>query len=206
MVEAAALLLKNQISKLIIMRYWPVPNSYSKNIPNKNSPGSFWENRKDRFHCGIDIYAPAESEVISIDNGTVIDTGIFTTPDKISYWNKTKYVLIKNQDGFICKYAELSDITVKTNELVKERQTIGYVGTVLNVDKITEDAPRYILDMKNNNVASMLHFEVYTSKPRKTKKCLGGNWFGSKKPRNLINPTLFLLSTIRNSSHSGNLE
>ena len=75
---------------------------------------------------------------------------------------------------------------------MKEKQTIGYVGTVLNVDKITEDSPRYILDMKNNNISSMLHFEVYISRPKITKKYLGGNWFGDSKPKNLINPTNYL--------------
>ena len=77
MVEAVVLLLKNEISKLIIMRHCPVPNSYSKNIPNKNSPGSFWENRKDRFHCGIDIYASAGSEVVSIDKHNNRKLGVY---------------------------------------------------------------------------------------------------------------------------------
>jgi len=82
------------------MKYWPVPNSYSKKAPIKGDPGSFWEDRGDRRHCGIDIYAPAGSEVISIDDGTVIGMDSFTSKDKISYWNETNYVLIKNQGLF----------------------------------------------------------------------------------------------------------
>ena len=79
MEEVVALLLKNQIINLMIMRYWPVPKSYSKNIPNNNSPGSFWENRGDRHHCGVDIYSPLDSSIIAVENGEVIDVSLFTS-------------------------------------------------------------------------------------------------------------------------------
>ncbi len=171
------------------MKYWPVPNSHSKKIPIKGTPGSFWEDRGDRRHCGIDIYAPAGSEVMSIDDGTVIDIGSFTTTNKIPYWNKTKYVLIKCLDFCIYKYAELQKITVKLNEFVKGGQLIGYVGTVLNFDKITNNSPQYIQEIKKKSIASMLHLEVYNSKPKVTKEYLGGNFFGNKKPENLLNPS-----------------
>lgn len=174
------------------MRYWPVPNSYTRTLPKNNAQGSFWENRKDRYHCGIDIYAPVGSKVISIDDGTVLDFGIFTSPNKVSYWNKTKYVLIKNADDIICKYAELGEITVKIKESIKAGQLIGYIGTVLNIDKITEESPSYIQKIKENNLSSMLHLEIYNSKPRQNKMYLGGNWFGCKKPKNLINPIYYL--------------
>lgn len=97
MEEAAVRLLKNQVNKLIIMKYWPVPDRYSKDISADGSPGSFWENRQDRFHCGIDIYAPAGSDVLSIEDGEVIDIGIFTAPAKVPYWNITKYITIKKK-------------------------------------------------------------------------------------------------------------
>ena len=174
------------------MKYWPVPNSYSKNIPNNNSPGSFWENRYDRFHCGIDIYAPYGSEVLSIDDGTVLDTGIFTSPDLIPYWYETKYVLTENQDGIICKYAELRDTVVKINESVKAGQLIGYIGTVLNIKKITKVSPQYIQEIKKKKTLNMLHFEAYSSMPDKNKKYTGGNWFGSGIPKNLLNPKNYL--------------
>lgn len=174
------------------MRYWPVPNSYSKKIPIKGQPGSFLEDRGDRRHCGIDLYAPTGSEVISIDDGTVIGIGIFTSTDIIPYWNKTKFILIKNKDGFVFKYAELERTTVKRNEFVKGGQLIGYVGTVLNYDKITSKSPQYIQELKKKSISSMLHLEVYSSKPQIRKNYLGGNWFGYKKPNNLLNPNSYL--------------
>jgi len=184
--------LKNQVNKLIFMKYWPVPNSYSNNIPFKGSHGSFWENREDRFHCGIDIYAPVGSNVISVDDGIVLETGIFTTPKVVKYWNETKFILIKNQDGLICKYAELEDVLLKTKDIVKAGQLIGHLGTVLNVEKINFNSPKYIQKIKEKNTLSMLHFELYISKPDKSNKYLGGNWFGTNKPKNLLNPDNYL--------------
>ncbi len=179
------------------MRYWPVPDSYSKNIPTDGSPGSFWENRGDRYHCGVDIYAPEGSEVLSVEDGKVIDVGIFTSPKTIHYWNTTYYMLIQNETGFICKYAELGDVTVNINESVKIGQLIGHIGLVLNSDKINERSPLYIKRIKKNRNESMLHFELYYSLPRGNKKYLSGNWFNSKKPESLIDPTDYLKSTYR---------
>ena len=89
---------------LLIMKYWPVPESYSKIIPTSYSQGSFWEDRGDRRHCGIDIYAPKGSIVLSVEEGKVLETGLFTSPKILYYWNKTYYVLMKNKSGLICKY------------------------------------------------------------------------------------------------------
>lgn len=185
--------LKNQVNKLVVMKYWPVPNSYSKNIPFNGSHGSFWEDRGDRHHCGIDIYAPFGSKVLSIDKGIVLETGIFTTPKAVKYWNETKYILIKNQDGLIFKYAELENILFKTKDIVSAGQVIGYVGTVLNSEKINSNSPKYIQRINEENNLSMLHFEVYSSKPIKSKKYLGGNWFGTNNPKNLLDPSKCLI-------------
>jgi len=181
------------------MKYWPVPNSYSKKIPVKGTPGSFWEDRGDRRHCGIDIYAPKSSNVLLIDNGKVKDIGVFTSSKKIPYWNLTKYIITQDQEGVFYKYAELEDVTVKVDQIIKAGQLIGHVGTVLNLNKITKKSPKYIQEIKKKSIASMLHLEVYNSENKETNKYHGGNWFGSKKPKNLVDPTLFLLSTIRDS-------
>lgn len=177
------------------MRYWPVPDSYSKNVLADGAPGSFWENRGDRYHCGVDIYAPEGSKVLSVEDGKVIDVGIFTSPKTMPYWNTTYYILIQNKTGFICKYAELGDLTVYINKSVKIGQLIGHVGLVLNLDKINEKAPLYIQRLQKNKNESMLHFELYSSPPRLNKNYLGGNWFTSKKPENLLDPTDYLRST-----------
>lgn len=179
------------------MKYWPVPDSYSKNIPTIGTSGSFWQNRGDRYHCGVDIYAPVGSDVISVEDGIAIEIGSFTSPDKTPYWNSTYYIVIKNNTGLICKYAELSDVTVKVNDLIEAGQIIGHVGLVLNKDKITKNSPSYIQKIDKNGNYSMLHFELYKSLPILAAKYLGGNWFGDTKPENLLDPTDYLRSTYR---------
>jgi murein DD-endopeptidase MepM/ murein hydrolase activator NlpD len=192
MEEVAVRLLKNQVNKLIIMKYWPVPDSYSKDIPVDDASGSFWEDRGDGYHCGVDIYAPTGSDVLSIEDGEVIDIGIFTAPDKVPYWNITKYVIIKSRDNLFFNYAELADVIVKINQFVKAGQLIGHIGSVLDFKKINENSPKYIQKIKSENKPSMLHFEVYASKPFEAEDYLGGNWFGRNKPKNLLNPVDYL--------------
>jgi len=174
------------------MKYWPVPDSYSKSIPINSSPGSFWKDRDDRYHCGVDIYAPQIIYIILVEDGKVIDIDIFTSSDKISYWNTTYHVLLKNKTGFVCKYAELRDILVKKGMVVKTGELIGHVGLVLNTDQSSKQSPQYIQRLNNNNKQSMLHFELYISEPNNHKYYSGGNWFGTKKPNNLLDPTNYL--------------
>ena len=174
------------------MKYWPVPKSYSKTIPLDGSPGSFWEDRSDRNHCGIDIYAPMNSDVQSIESGKIIDIGSFTSSDILPYWNDTYYVLILNKTGFICKYAELGQVAVSIGDIVNAGQLTGHIGQTLNADKITKKAPLYIQRLKECGNLSMLHFELFKSPPTQSKYYLGGNWFGNNKPKNLLNPTNYL--------------
>lgn len=183
------------------MKYWPVPHSHSKTIPVAGRQGSFWEDRGDRRHCGIDIYAPAGSDVLSIEDGEIVDTGVFTSPDMVPYWNITSYVMIRNRKGSVCRYAELGDVVVFTGEPVKAGQLIGHVGTVLNPYRITEDSPPYIRKISGQGNHSMLHFELYKSHYTDTIltgtiNYSGGNWFGGEGPENLLDPTDYLLSIL----------
>ncbi|KYK23645.1 hypothetical protein AYK25_06575 [Thermoplasmatales archaeon SM1-50] len=182
------------------MKYWPVPNSYSKNIPINGYPGSFWEDRDDRRHCGIDIYAPEWSDVIAIENGKVINIGLFTSSLWVPYWNTTYYILIKNTTSYICKYAELRDVNVHIDEKVNSGQLIGHVGQVLNSQNITKESPSYIKRLLRKKKLSMLHLELLKVPVINIEEYLGGNWYGSKKPSYLVDPTSYLSSIRRNSS------
>ena len=178
------------------MKNWPVPNSYCNIIPSDGSPGSFWENRFDRYHCGVDIYAPQNSDVVSIDGGKVIDRGVFTSPEKVSYWNVTHDVLIETDSGLVCRYAELGGVTVNIGDKVKAGQLVGHVGLVLDTGKITDSSPEYIRKIKVNGSPSMLHFELWEAQVPDSVSYLGGNWFGGEKPQNLLDPTAYLESTV----------
>jgi len=173
------------------MKYWPVPDGHG-GIPLRGSPGSFWEDRGDRRHCGVDLYAPAGSPVYAVEHGTVIETDVMTSPDILSYWNTTHSVLIRH-GALVAKYGELHDVTVAPGDIVRGGDLVGHVGTVLNPDAITAGAPQYIRRLGSHDDLSMLHFELYRAKPPKHEAYLGGNWFGDSRPGILVDPTGYLM-------------
>jgi murein DD-endopeptidase MepM/ murein hydrolase activator NlpD len=163
-------------------------------IPQKGEAGSFWEDREDRFHCGVDLYAPENTRIISIEGGIVTETGLMTSPDILPYWNPTYYVIIEHEGGLFCKYGELAGFTVKKGDEIGTGNLIGYVGMVLYSEKIDAYCPPYIQRLKNKN-PSMLHFELWKDNPITThRNYLGGNWFSEEKPENLVDPTRYLES------------
>ena len=174
------------------MRYWPVPDSYKKKLPTAGDPGSFWENRGDRNHCGIDIYAPPESRVLAVDKGKVVEVGIFTSPEAVPYWNVTYYILIRHEDGLVAKYAELGETVARQGDMARAGEVIGLVGSVLNPEKITESCPPYVLLLKGNGHSSMLHFELYRELSSLPCNYLGGNSFDLSKPPKILDPTTYL--------------
>jgi len=177
------------------MKSWPIKKGMQE-LPITPEPGSFWEDRGDRFHCGIDLYVAEGSDVVSIEQGWVVDVGIATTPKKIPYWNETYYVIIKNESGNFCKYAELGEVKTTRGEYMSHGELIGKVGLVLNGDKIDDNSPRYIQLLKNKN-PSMLHLELYNENPITAHDhYLGGNWFTKRKPENLLDPTSYLRSIL----------
>ncbi|MCQ1537077.1 M23 family metallopeptidase [Methanosarcina sp. KYL-1] len=177
------------------MKKWPLnisDTAYREKVPGKGEPGSFWEERDDRRHCGVDLYAPENTGVVSIEAGTVMETGLMTSPEILPYWNQTYYVIIENLSGLFCKYGELGKYAVQQGDRIEAGQLIGYVGTVLNCRKIDESCPPYIRKLKNKNPC-MLHFELWREKPITSyEKYLGGNWFSEEKPENLLDPTEYL--------------
>ena len=173
-------------------RVWPVPESYTRVIPENGSPGTFWEDRGDRYHCGIDIYAPEGSDVIAVEAGMILEVGLFTSPQEAVHWNLTYYILIRHQNGFIAKYAELRSVSVKRGDRVEAGQVIGAVGSVLNSRKITSASPLYVRRLHRNGNGSMLHFELYKESYEVLHHYQGGNIFGSSKPSRLVDPTVYL--------------
>ena len=157
---------------------WPLPEGRSQPVPSRGSPGSFWEDRKDRRHCGVDLYATPGSKVVSIEDGIVLEVGILTSPGIIPRWNETSYVLVENDSGSFAKFAELDEVEVRAGDRLSSGQMVGRVGSVLNPEKIGDDAPAYIKSLRELGNSSMLHFELYGSRPEVSERYLGGNWFG----------------------------
>lgn len=76
-------------------------------IPQKGEPGSFWENRGDRYHCGVDLYASENTEVFSVEGGIIVETGLMTSPEILPYWNPTYYVIIEHDEGLFYNMVSL---------------------------------------------------------------------------------------------------
>jgi murein DD-endopeptidase MepM/ murein hydrolase activator NlpD len=165
-----------------------------RRIPQNGEPGSFWEDRGDRYHCGVDLYASENTGVVSVEGGIVAETGLMTSPEILPYWNPTYYVLIEHDEGLFCKYGELAGFTVKKGDEIEPGSQIGRVGMVLNSAKIDNSCPLYIQRLKNKN-PSMLHFEVWENEPISAHmNYLGGNWFAEEMPENLRDPARYLRS------------
>lgn len=172
---------------------WPIP-SVSKSVPSSPHAGSFWENREDRFHCGIDIPAEPGADVIAIESGKVVRTGVFTSPEKVPYWNVTRYIVIENDGGNYSVYAELQDTLPAEGAEVAQGQLIGHVGQPLNPELIDRHSPEYIRKEKEKGALSMLHFELLSQLPDERDIPLG-NWFEKERPDYLLDPTRYLQGT-----------
>jgi len=179
------------------MKVWPVPKSYVKSIPRDGEPGCFWVDRGDRFHCGIDIYAPEGSEVLATESGYIVDKGIFTNPDNHSYWQKTYYVILKTSQKILVKYAELAEVFVHTGDFVDAGQQIGTVGKAFNKDELTFQEPYYLQELADSDKSSMLHLELYKAPVTIVQPYETGNYFGERRPESLIDPALYLNGLIK---------
>jgi hypothetical protein len=176
-------------------RHWPLPG-IDRVLPGGGTPGSFWEDRGDRSHAGIDLYAPAGSPVVAIEDGLVTWVTVFTSPDRVPYWNRTLEVTIAHASRIFCRYAELGDVTVDRGTRVRGGDVIGHVGEVLNLSLIGEGAPPYVRALKDRGHGSMLHLEAYSVLPGLTPEYLGGNWFSRKRPAHVLDPALLLRDTL----------
>jgi len=178
------------------MRVWPLAGFRKGAVP-RTGPGSFWEDRGDRRHCGVDLYAPQGTAVLAMDEGEVVRVGVMTSPRRNPYWNMTRYVVLRHGPVFV-KYGELGRVDVRTGEKILSGRKIGEVGLVLDKDRIRPDSPLYIRRLGRRN-PSMLHLEFYREKPAvRGRHYLGGNWFAEGRPAGLLDPTPVLSDLKRN--------
>lgn len=128
-------------------KFFPLKN-FSSPIPEGSHPGSFGVVRKHDIHTGVDLYCEPMSEVVAIEDGTVLDVINFTGSVAGSpWWNETMAVLIKGESGIILYGEILPDSNIKKGVLILAGQSIGKVITVLKIDK--------------NKPMTMLHLELY---------------------------------------------
>ncbi|MFC2132024.1 M23 family metallopeptidase [Bacteroidota bacterium] len=184
------------------MKVWPVPNSYKKSIPRDGEAGSFWEDRGDRFNCGVDIFAPEGSEVVATESGYIIDKGIFTSPESNSYWDKTYYIILKTNQKVLVKFAKLAEVFVHTGDYVDAGQAIGSVSRVINIDAVSFQDPNFIQEMVEKEQTSMLHLELYKAPVTVVHPYESGNYFGERRPESLIDPAFYLNGIVKRMGRS----
>jgi len=85
---------------------------------------SLYGPRWGRLHEGIDISAPRGTPVVAAKDGIVVVAGV-----KGGYGGYGNTVEIKHDDGFMTRYAHLSETVVKEGDIVKAGDLIGAVGS-----------------------------------------------------------------------------
>ncbi len=96
---------------------WPVPG-YSR-ISSPFGPRTLW-GRYD-YHLGIDIPAPAGTDIIASAAGEVLEAKY--------HYSYGYYILIDHGDGYATLYAHNSQLLVSAGQIVEQGQHIAEMGT-----------------------------------------------------------------------------
>mmetsp|Transcript_18505 Transcript_18505/g.19272 ORF Transcript_18505/g.19272 Transcript_18505/m.19272 type:complete len:200 (-) Transcript_18505:41-640(-) len=162
---------------------WPLKDEKKYLFPD--IVGTFGCQRKNDIHTGIDLYCEQGTEVISCEDGIVVNIPWFTgsqapTNDGIpsSWWNDTIAILVEGESGVIV-YGELDPNYphVQIGDIVKKGDILGII--YLPVLKKYKGRPMV-----------MLHLELMTHGSREPV------WWTERdlKPPELCDPTPFLLN------------
>ena len=98
---------------------WPLPSKY-KRISSKFGNRIHPVLGTPQFHKGIDIPAPLNTEIYSVNRGTVTETG--------NNYANGKYVIVDHGGGITTMYAHLNTIKVKKGDILAKGEVLGLVG------------------------------------------------------------------------------
>lgn len=101
--------------------FWPLPAEATDKISSGYGYRIHPITGQRSFHDGIDIVAAPGTEVMSTGQGTVEEAG-----RKIKLGN---YIRVRHEDGLISTYGHLSKILVKKDDIVRQGQVIGKLGS-----------------------------------------------------------------------------
>lgn len=169
-------------------KFWPVPQSYSKVVPESNDSRfrakDYYIDMKSRkvliWHSAVDIHCPDGSRVVATEDCSVVRVWEFTGPPDTPHYRHTWAINVRNGDGTIAVYGELRKPRLRVGQKIKAGHTIGYIAQI-----------EYERDQSVKKLRCMLHFELYKKGTRKTV-----DWWprNRKKPVGLLNPTSYLES------------
>lgn len=101
--------------------FWPLPGEATDRISSGYGYRIHPITGLKSFHDGIDIVGAPGTEVMATGQGTVEEAG-----RKIKLGN---YIRVRHSDGLISTYGHLSRILVKKDEIVRQGQVIGKLGS-----------------------------------------------------------------------------
>lgn len=144
-------------------------------LPELGEPGAFGTVRKHDIHTGVDLYAPKETLIYTMEAGTVVAVEAFTGEHADSpWWNDTWAILIEGVSGVIV-YGELDHCHLQVGDSLWENELVGWIEPVLKKDK-------------GVTPTGMLHIELHVHGTTKT------SWWrhGEDRPESLLDPTELL--------------
>lgn len=115
-----------------VTRHWTFPMKCSPATP---AVGVFGANRGSRLHAGIDLYAPAGTEIFAMTAGRIRSIEVF--------YQGLMAIDIENDDGTTIRYGEMVQ-SVQVGDRVERGQLLGRLK-------------------RNHDGTCMLHLEIYAS-------------------------------------------
>lgn len=120
-----------------------------------------------RKHAACDLYAPAGTEILAIEDGTIIQGPYY-------FYDGTYALEVRHDSGYIVRYSEIRKKVprgITAGARVSQGQVIAYIG--------------FLIELK----LSMLHFEMYDGS-KTGPLTQSGNIF--RRRSDLVDPTPFL--------------
>ena len=122
-------------------------------IPHGHHPGAFGFRRKHDVHTGVDLYCAPGAPVRAMEDGQVLDTGLFTGPELgHPWWNTTWYLTVAGKSGLVV-YGEIHRSLWRPGCFVRRGDTLAFVKPVLPPEKVRADIP--------GHSNAMLHMELF---------------------------------------------
>lgn len=157
-------------------------------LPMKPHPGAFGDVRARHIHEGIDIYAPPQTPVLAVEDGTIVGVTPLTGGEtRNGYWHDMEAVLVMGKTGLVayCEFKPLDTLEPATE--VKAGTELGHLYApdyaYKNPNKPREDSTQ----------THFLHLELHAPHARAPVKWL----VDAPLPPTLFDPTPHLLKCAR---------
>jgi hypothetical protein len=163
---------------------WSKLGPHQAMLPLPPHSGAFGDARDRHFHEGIDLYAPADTPVLAVEDGTVIAVTPFSgSSTRKDYWRDMEAVLVQGASGLIA-YCEFNPLpSLRPAMVLKAGDPVGKVYAAGYTFRKAADKH------EDHTHHAFLHLELHAAQVRAPTK-----WEADKpKPATLFDPTPLLL-------------